>query len=179
MASQSQSLAVSARRQNEDERVLRIVRRFKAPRARVFAAWSDAKQLAKWYGPVDMAIPVAKVNFKVGGEWQTTMRGSQGDHHVSGKYIEINPPERLVFTWAWHTTPHHDAAREHETICIVEFRAKGKDTEMIFEQRLFKDSAGRDNHNKGWTSAFNGLENLLAGKQVKLASITNKDKPVK
>ena len=163
----AKSVPSVSRQQDEANRVLRIVRRFKAPRERVFAAWADAKQLAQWFGPMDMTIPVCEVDFTVGGEWQTTMRGANGEHHVSGKYLEIKRPERLVFTWAWHDQARHEKAREHETICIVDLIAKGAETEMIFEQRLFRDSDGRDNHNKGWTSAFNGLELVLAGKPAK------------
>jgi uncharacterized protein YndB with AHSA1/START domain len=81
---------------------------------------------------------------------------------VSGKYLEVTPPEGLRFSGAWHEQGDHATRREHETIVTVEFKAIGNRTEMTMIQGPFLDRTGADNHDRGWTSSFLKLDALLA-----------------
>jgi uncharacterized protein YndB with AHSA1/START domain len=77
-------------------------RRFNAPRERVFRALTDARQLARWWGPKGFTVPDLALDVRPGGAWRTTVRSPDGqDHIVSGVYRDIMPPSRLVFTWGW------------------------------------------------------------------------------
>jgi uncharacterized protein YndB with AHSA1/START domain len=76
-----------------------ITRLFDAPRALVFKAWIDPKQLAIWWGPKVFTNPVCNVDARVGGAWHIVMRGPDGaEYPCGGIYREIVEPERLVFT---------------------------------------------------------------------------------
>src|ERR1700733_2730137 len=76
-----------------------ITRVFDAPRDLVFAAWTDAKHLAKWWGPHHFTNPVCELDVRVGGAIRIDMRGPQGTvYPMTGVFHEIVPPERLVFT---------------------------------------------------------------------------------
>jgi len=90
------------------------------------------------------------------------MSGHDRRLHVSGRYLEVEPPRRLVFTWAWHETADPATPREHETVVTIELHQRGRKTELLLEQRLFRDRAGRDSHQDGWTSAMRCLESYLA-----------------
>lgn len=149
------------------DRELRIVRRFEAPRDLVFRAWTERDMLSRWFGPTDVRITRCDVDAQVGGGWLVTMTGATRTHTVSGKFLEIAPPSRLSFTWAWHETADPATPREHETIVTVDLAERGTSTEMTFVQRLFRDRQGRDNHNTGWTSSFVALDRLLAGSEPK------------
>lgn len=138
--------------------VLRLEREFKAPPERVFAAFTDPKLLAQWWGPEGMTCPVCEVDLRVGGRYRTCMRGER-DNWVSGVYREIAPPRRLAFTWAWE----ENGARGHETIVEIEFAPAGGNTRIVLTQREFESKTARDNHNKGWNSSFVCLDQFLKG----------------
>jgi uncharacterized protein YndB with AHSA1/START domain len=141
-----------------DDRVLKLEREFKAPPDKVFAAWIEPEQIARWFGPENMTIPRKEIDARVGGKWLTTMRGPDGiDRTVSGVYRAIDRPRKLVFTWAWH----NEGKRGHETEVTVNFRAKGNGTLMTLMQRTFAESKDRDMHEMGWSSSFNDLARLV------------------
>jgi uncharacterized protein YndB with AHSA1/START domain len=141
---------------------LRIVRLFKAPRERLFAAWTDSRQMAAWFGPPGVAVESCELDPRVGGTWRLLGTSNGVPRAVSGKYIEVNPPERLVFTWAWHEDGTFATPREHETEVGLAFKSIGDRTEMTLTHGPFRDRSGVDNHNRGWTGSFDRLETMLA-----------------
>jgi uncharacterized protein YndB with AHSA1/START domain len=145
-----------------DDRILRLVRVFDAPRERVYAAWTDPEQFAEWFGPQGVRTVYCDLDVRVGGAWRLQGEDERRRYAVSGVYLEVKPPERLRFTWAWHDKGEHANTREHETVVTVEFRALGARTEMNLVQGRFVDATGTANHNRGWTSSLVKLDALLA-----------------
>jgi uncharacterized protein YndB with AHSA1/START domain len=138
---------------------LRISRRFKAPRERVFRALTNAEQLAKWWGPKGFTVPELALDVRPGGAWRTTMRAPDGkDHVVSGVYREIVPPSRLVFTWGWET----EGPRGHETVVTIELSEVADGTRLELYQEVFESADSRDRHEHGWASCLDSLEEALA-----------------
>jgi uncharacterized protein YndB with AHSA1/START domain len=81
------------------EREITITRVFDAPRALVFAAWTEAKHLAQWWGPNGFTNPVCEIDPRVGGALRIHMRDPNGNvYPMKGVIRDIVPPERLVFT---------------------------------------------------------------------------------
>lgn len=147
---------------SERGHVLRMERAFKAPPARVFAAFTDPALFAQWWGPEGMECPVCELDLRVGGRWRTCMkqRGSDlVDHCVSGVYREIVPPRRLAFTWAWE----ENGVRGHETIVELEFVPFGRHTKVLLNHSGFAAAETRDRHTQGWGSSFVCLEQFLQG----------------
>jgi uncharacterized protein YndB with AHSA1/START domain len=70
---------------------------FDAPRAVVFAAWTEQEHLKKWFAPTGFTIPVSHLNLVPGGAFHYCMRAPNGVE-MWGKWIfqEIVPPERIV-----------------------------------------------------------------------------------
>jgi len=82
-------------------RGLVLTRTFNAPRTLVFAAWTDPKRVAQWWGPHGFTAPVCEVDARPGGAIRIHMRGPDGVvYPMTGTYREVTPPERLVFTSA-------------------------------------------------------------------------------
>ncbi|WP_264714530.1 SRPBCC family protein [Limobrevibacterium gyesilva] len=76
-----------------------ISRTFAAPRALVFKAWSSAEHMKRWFSPEGYTVPAAEIDFRPGGVCAICMRSPEGqDIWSKGVYIEISPPDRLVFT---------------------------------------------------------------------------------
>lgn len=134
---------------------LTFKRRFKAPPARVYAAWTQPQELAKWMGPADVTAIEAEADVRVGGRYRIRMIVPGDEHNVGGVYREIVPNQKLVFTWAWRSTP------ERESLVTVHLKAEGDGTIMTFTHEQFFDDIARDNHEKGWTSTFVKLERYL------------------
>jgi uncharacterized protein YndB with AHSA1/START domain len=154
--------------------ILRLTRTFDAEPDRVFAAWTDPEHFGGWFGPVGMTKVVCELDARVGGSWRYMGEGSgrtiPGAQHpsdpvrptVSGKYLEIEPPHRLVFTWAWHEKADFASPRGQESVVMVQFKPKdGERTEMVFTQAVFKDETAMAAHNRGWTEAFGKLDEFL------------------
>src|SRR5579864_4389397 len=80
-------------------RVMEMTRVFDAPRKVVFAAWTDPKQMAQWWGPTGFTTPVCELDVRPGGAIRIDMRAPDGTiYPMTGVYKEIVPPERIVFT---------------------------------------------------------------------------------
>ena len=81
-----------------------ITRIFNAPRERVWKAWSDPKQVMRWWGPKIFSSPTCKIDFRVGGKYLFCMRSGSGPEvwqkglWSTGVYKEIVPMERIVNT---------------------------------------------------------------------------------
>jgi uncharacterized protein YndB with AHSA1/START domain len=138
-----------------------ITRVFDAPRERVFAAWTDPDQFREWFGPPGINNLVCELDVRPGGAWRLMGESERGRHTVSGKYLDVAPPERLSFTWAWHTDGDFAKPREHETTVTLLFKAVGERTEMTIVHGRFLDATGVANHNRGWTGSFDKLAALL------------------
>ena len=92
-------MAVAEKTKPSAEREITLTRVFDAPRARVFAAWTDAKQVAQWWGPKGFTNPVCEIDARVGGAIRIHMRSPDGSiFPMKGEFREIVPPERIVFT---------------------------------------------------------------------------------
>jgi len=80
------------------------------------------------------------------------MRTPDGERHdVGGEYRELVPGRKLVFTWAWRTTP------ERQSLVTLTLAAAGEDTELTLLHENFFDEPARDNHQRGWTGALDKL----------------------
>jgi uncharacterized protein YndB with AHSA1/START domain len=136
---------------------LTIKRRFNAPPAKVFAAWTDPEKVKRWMGPGDVKVLAIEGDACTGGRFRWLMQAPDGEHHdVSGIYREVIPNEKLVFTWAWKSTP------ERESLVTVTVKPDGDGTLMTLTHEQFFDETARDNHNKGWTSAVDKLGEYLS-----------------
>ncbi len=137
---------------------LRLTRTIRQPREKVFQAWTDPKTLTRWFGPSDEYTVVVKaLDLRVGGTYTIEMRHSGGNvHRVTGKYIEVERPSKLAFTWAWETNP-----AAGETLVTLELLSRGKETEMVLTHERFADEATREQHQQGWTGCLGRLEEIL------------------
>jgi uncharacterized protein YndB with AHSA1/START domain len=136
-----------------------LKRRLHAPAEKVYAAWTQPAQLAHWFGPSQtIAGSVhAEMDVRVGGRFRVSFKTENGEHHeVGGVYREVVPNEKLVFSWAWHTTP------ERESLVTVLIRSEGEGAILTLTHEQFFDEAARDGHKRGWTGTLDKLERYLS-----------------
>ena len=136
---------------------LTLKRRLGAPPAKVFAAWTESARLARWFGPHGAEVLEAELDPRVDGRFSILMRTSDGEEHgVSGTYREVVPGARLVFDWAWRSTP------ERRSLVTLTFDADGQGTMLGLHHADFADETARDGHLVGWTQSLERLEADLA-----------------
>ena len=137
---------------------LTLTRRFSAAPEKVYAAWADPQKLVQWFGPtsVEEGSVTADIDLRVGGRYRISFKVDGDYNEVGGVYREVVPNERLVFSWAWHSTP------ERESLVSISIRPEGSGSLLVFNHAQFVDAAARDNHERGWTEFLAKLENYLA-----------------
>ena len=137
---------------------LTLKRRLKAPAEKIFAAWTDPKMIVHWFGPAEtMSASVqADMDVRVGGRYRLRFKTNDGEsHEVGGVYKEVEPGQRLVFSWAWHSMP------ERESLVTVTLKPDGDGTLLTLLHERFFDEKARDNHNRGWTGTLEKLDRYL------------------
>lgn len=142
---------------------LTLVRRFDAPPAKVFAAWTEPGLLAQWFGPHGTSVAEAEVEPRVDGGFRvvivedTDVRAGAGSRHqANGIYRAIEAPHRLVFDWFWSATP------ELVSRVTVTLRALDGGTELTLLHERFTDAVSATRHRRGWTESLARLAALTA-----------------
>jgi len=137
---------------------LSIVRKLGAGPAKVWRAITEPEMLKQWMAPSDaFKVPVAEADVRVGGRYHIVMNAPDGEvHDVSGVYREIVPNKKLVYTWAWKSTP------ERQSVVTIELRAAGSGTELTLRHEQFADADARDHHQQGWMGCLARLEKAVA-----------------
>lgn len=142
---------------------LRLTRRFAAPRERVFEAWTNPELLRRWWAALQgWETSVAEVDLRPQGHYRLSMRDPEGgaEYTVVGEYVEVQRPERLVYTWTWQGEPDEMRGSER-TVVVVEFVENGDATEVLLTHRGFADDRIRDLHGEGWSGCLENLERRL------------------
>jgi uncharacterized protein YndB with AHSA1/START domain len=113
--------------------------------------------MMRWWGTKDATTLRAESDPRVGGRFAVAFRTPDGEeHNVSGVYREIVADEKLVFTWAWRSTP------ERESLVSVTIKPDGDGAMLTLRHENFFDQTARDDHEGGWTATLDRLESYIA-----------------
>jgi uncharacterized protein YndB with AHSA1/START domain len=146
-----------AARSVTDELIL--TRDIAAPRARVFAAWTDARAASRWWVPQDCTPLSCEMDVRPGGAWRRCMRTPDGTVITKwGVYREVVVPERLVFTYRTESAGVTDS----ETLVTVTFADLGDRTRLTLRHTAFESDAARRDHQGGWTGVLERLATFIA-----------------
>lgn len=150
----------SAGPRDEERPSLTLRRHYEVAAEKVWRAWTEPQALKLWFGPAEIvSVPVAELDLRVGGRFRVVMLAEDGERHeVGGVYREIVPNRKLVFSWAWHSTPE----RESRVTVLIE-PVGSRRCELVLRHEQFFDEAARAGHEHGWAGSLVKLEALLAG----------------
>jgi len=138
---------------------LEITRVIKAPRDRVYAAWTDPAQLKEWFGPEGARTRSITADVRVGGKYRWNLVTQDGEEWAAfGEYRELVQEKKIVFTWQWED----DEAWENRTslVTIELFDCHGG-TELRLRHEQLPSEESRDRHNEGWKSLLDRLEQFV------------------
>jgi uncharacterized protein YndB with AHSA1/START domain len=145
-------------RSPDDELTLELERILPASRPRVFEAFTDADQLAQWWGPVGFTIPSVDFEPRVGRSYRIEMRPPEGDPFaLMGEFRAVEPPERLAFGFIWEEPDPDDV----DMIAELTFEDRGESTRVALRQTPFRTEARLQLHRDGWTETLDKLEAWL------------------
>lgn len=129
-----------------------------APPEEVLRMLTEPAELVKWWGPHGFVIPEADVNLVVGGRYRIRMTPPEGEpFHLSGEFLEIDPPWRLVYTFRWE----EPAPDDRETVVDLALGSTGEGTRLVLSQGPFLTEERLDLHRNGWTESFEKLQAVL------------------
>ena len=138
---------------------VRVTRRFRASRQRVYRAWTEPELMMKWFVEADYDLRIVALDLRVGGRYR--FEGEHGGQPwvLEGEFLEVRPAERLVYTWRWETDKN--LGGPGDTVVTVDFRDAGRDTELVVTQEGFTNEIARGEHDRGWIECLERLDGLV------------------
>jgi uncharacterized protein YndB with AHSA1/START domain len=141
------------------EKTVTVRRTVSGNRTFLFSAWTDPKLFVQWFGPKTWSVERCELDSRVGGGWRAWFRrGDGGSVYVGGSYLEINAPERLVFTW--DTDPDGGAPKLLSVVTVL-FSEVPNGVEIVITHRKLGTAEAVD-MDAGWSNTLDALEAFVA-----------------
>lgn len=138
---------------------LEFRRYYKQPPAVVFRIWTDPEAMKVWFRPSqEIQHPFLTVDLRVGGKFRVAFRGPNGVVDVlTGEFLEITAPHRLVYSWEWEPPNEHAGIPSLVTVRFIE---RDGGTELILTHAI-SDLDMKQRHSLGWCGALVLLDELV------------------
>jgi uncharacterized protein YndB with AHSA1/START domain len=137
-----------------------ITRTFDATPDKVFAAWTEPAEIARWYGPASFDAPEDRiaVDLRPGGRWELVMvrRDGSGEFPIGYEILKVDPPTLLVMRS--DPMPH----MLEPTVVRVEITAYGDGATLTLTDGPLPDS-GAAGAEMGYNAALDKLAEALHG----------------
>ena len=140
-----------------------VTRTFNAPPRIVFEAWTKPELLLKWWAPKSFGVSFlsCEADVRAGGTYRFVFAHPASKEPMAffGKYLEVSPPSRLVWT--------NEEAGEGGQVTTVTFEEKGGKTLLVMHDRYPSkkalDEAIASGSTGGMWETFEQLDALLGG----------------
>jgi len=141
------------------ERELVVTRMFDGPPRIVFEAWTTPALMKKWWAPKSLGVPLlsCEMDVRTGGGYRLAFGQDEASAFAFfGKYIEVTPPSRLV----WTNEEEPDGA-----VTTVTFEDRDGGTLLTLHELYPSKEAFDAGHGAedGLAEQFAQLDELLAG----------------
>jgi uncharacterized protein YndB with AHSA1/START domain len=114
--------------ERKSERELAVTRTFDAPIGLVFDAWTKPDLFKAWWAPKSSGVPLlaCEMDIRTGGGYSVTF-GKDAENSMTffGKYLEVSPPSRLVWT---------NDESENGSVTTVTFEEKDGGTLLVLHE---------------------------------------------
>ena len=125
------------------------------PRDVVFDAWVDPERMARFLCAGDTHVAAIDVDARVGGGFRIVMANDRGTYDHHGRYLEIDRPMRLRFTWTSASTGGNDSE------VTVRFEEVDGGTKITLVQVGLPDAAASQRHERGWQSILDKCRSTI------------------
>jgi uncharacterized protein YndB with AHSA1/START domain len=142
------------------ERSIRTERMVDAPRGLVWRSFTEPDLLARWWGR-GHHIDIERWELERGGHWRMVEHSHDGSDGFEGRFREVSPPERLVWTFEWDGMPGYVSV---ETTTFEEL--DDRRTKIVTDSQFFtseeRDEMLRSGMEQGMNDSYSALDRLLA-----------------
>src|ERR1051326_8739939 len=144
--------------ERKSERELVVTRTFNSPARIVFEAWTKPELFKQWWVPRSMGMSLlsCELDVRVGGRYRLVFGHASGPMEFHGRYIEVIPHSRLVWT--------NDEGGDGGPVTTVTFEEKNGKTLLVMHE-LYPSKEALDAAGTGAADAtvetFNQLDELL------------------
>lgn len=136
----------------DSELIVELTMEIPVPRAQVYDAWTIADQLVQWFPGF------AQMTVTDGGEYSFGWEGY--DDEWAGVYVEVDRPNRLVFTWQPPASAFPEGA--YETTVTLTFEEVGDElTRFTLRHGGFRGGAEMESHMEAWRGYLYNLRAFL------------------
>src|ERR1700742_5197540 len=147
--------------ERKSERELVVTRTFNAPARIVFEAWTKPELLKRWWAPKSFGVSFlsCEADVRTGGTYRFVFSQPSSDQPMAffGRYIEVRPPPRLVWT--------NDEGGEGGAVTTVTFEDRGSETLVVmhdlYPSKEALDAAIASGSTSGFSETFEQLDELL------------------
>ena len=143
----------------------RIIR---APRGRVWEAWTRPEMLKQWFGPAHMHCPNAELNVYEGGSYRIDVHpnpdappplqlteSARREAAATGTYTKVVPNELLQFTWVPSWLP------QEESLVTITLQEVEGGTNITLRHERFLCKSSREGYERGWSGSLAKLATQL------------------
>jgi uncharacterized protein YndB with AHSA1/START domain len=132
--------------------VLEVSLHIAAPPETVFPYFTDPARYVQWMGHTAILEPMP------GGSYRICMRGGV---EAAGRFVEIDPPRRVVFTWGW---THEQSVPPGSTKVVVTFEEEDGGTKVVLRHHDLPSDEQFEHHRKGWELYLDRLATRTEGR---------------
>jgi len=136
---------------------------FNASPERIYQAWTDPDDLAKWFGASPDKVSRAELDTRPGGTWRIRFdSGASEAGWLEGEYIELDPFSRIVFSWRhMQPVPDSDPIASPESKVTIELSGDETLTTLALRHEGISSDSARQNVGSGWVSSLERLMGSL------------------
>ena len=159
-AATKQSPAKKATLTTPTDRSIHVERVFNAARERVWEAMTKPELVAQWWGRGNK-LDVERLEVKPGGHWRFVEHSGGETHGFEGRFGEVTPPSKLIYTFEWDGMPAHVIL---ETV-VLEDLGDGRTrmiTDSLFHTREDRDGMMTSGMEGGMNESYAALDRVLA-----------------
>jgi uncharacterized protein YndB with AHSA1/START domain len=144
-------------RANTTGPIVQVRRRLRAGPEQIFDLWTKPDLMVRWMSPYPGAVVCkATCDLRPGGAFSLVMSSDESSREVSGTYVQIDRPRKLVFTWIGPLTNNVN------TLVTVELFPRGNETDLVLTHERLPTSAIREGHTKGWGNILDHLASVVS-----------------
>jgi uncharacterized protein YndB with AHSA1/START domain len=98
----------------------------------------------------------ASCDLRLGGAFSLVMSSAESNREVSGTYVQIDRPRKLVFTWIGPLTNNVN------TLVTVELNPRGDETDLVLTHERLPTPPIREGHTLGWGNILDHLADAVS-----------------
>ena len=147
--------------ERKSERELVVTRTFNGPAPIVFQAWTTPELLMRWWAPKSFGVSFisCEADYRTGGSYRFVMGHPASDQPMAffGRFIEVTPPSRLVWT--------NEEGGADGSVTTVTFEERGGQTLVVvhdlYPSKEALEAAIASGSTSGFGEQFEQLDALL------------------